>query len=113
MSDRRSHWDDKLVDAVGAEIERYITVDTLNPQFAYAVIAAVEDWLTPRILDVAVGQARRAINFEWRAANAEAQIQSVRGMAEAALAAHDELDGTYATVSAKAILNALEGGSDE
>ncbi len=44
----------------------------------YAVIAIVEDWLTPRILDVAVGQTRRAINFEWRAANAEAQVQAVR-----------------------------------
>jgi len=50
MSDRRSHWSDKLVDAVGAEIERYITVDTLNPQFAYAVIAAVEDWQDKQII---------------------------------------------------------------
>ena len=43
----------------------------------------------------------------------EAATARVRGIAEAALAAHDELDGTYATVSAKAILNALEGGSDD
>ena len=53
------------------------------------------------------------IQMKARALDAEAAIQRVRGMAEAAIAAHDELEGTYATVSAKAILNALEGGSDE
>ena len=48
-----------------------------------------------------------------RAENAEAAIARVREMAEAALVTHNELEGTCATVSAKAILNALEGGSDE
>ena len=48
-----------------------------------------------------------------RAFKAEAAIARVRGMAEAAIAAHDELEGTYATVSAKALLRALEGDSDD
>ena len=48
-----------------------------------------------------------------RAENAEAAIARVREMAEAALVTHNELEGTCATVSAEAILNALEGGSDE
>ena len=43
----------------------------------------------------------------------ERAVRRVRGMAEAAIAAHDDLDGTYAAVSAKAILRALEGDSDE
>lgn len=44
-----------------------------------------------------------------RAEKAEAAIARVRVMAEAALAAHNELEGTYATVSAKALLRALDG----
>ena len=48
-----------------------------------------------------------------RAENAEAAIARVREMAEAALVTHNELEGTCATVSAEAILNALEGGSDD
>ena len=54
-----------------------------------------------------------AREFADRAELAEAAIQRVRVMAEASIAAHDELEGTYATVSAKALLNALNGDSDE
>lgn len=43
----------------------------------------------------------------------ERAVRRVRGMAEAAIAAHDSLDGTYAAVSAKAILRALEGDNDD
>ncbi len=109
MSDRRSHWSDKLVDAVGAEIERYITVDTLNPQFAYAVIAAVEDWLTPLILDVAVGQTRRAITSELRAQTAEAQIQAVRELIDKADAAQCGAEVTAMTVTTDQVRSALDG----
>ena len=57
------------------------------------------------------GIAPGGLCIEGRLIEAEAAVARVRGMAEAALAAHDELEleGTYATVSAKAILNALGG----
>ena len=48
-----------------------------------------------------------------RAENAEAAIARVREMAEAALVTHNELEGTCATVSAEAILNALDGERDD
>ena len=69
-------------------------------------VCAAHAWLM-------AGIAPGGLCIEGRLIEAEAAIARVRGMAEAALAAHDELEGTYATVSAKAILNALEGGSDE
>ena len=47
-----------------------------------------------------------------RAEQAEAAIARVREMAEAALVTHNELEGTYATVSAKALLRALDGGAE-
>ena len=67
-------------------------------------VCAAHAWLM-------AGIAPGGLCIEGRLIEAEAAVARVRGMAEAALAAHDELEleGTYATVSAKAILNALGG----
>ena len=134
MTERRPHWSDDLIDAVRDAVDvEFDDIWKLSEDSILAVIAAAEDNRPPSLSDLQVQhyaelreQAERAgqgLDVEAlisarmeqvaRAENAEAAIARVRGMAEAALAAHDGLDGTYATVSAKAILNALEGGSDE
>ena len=128
---RRPHWNDDLIDAVRDAVDvEFDGIWKLSEDSIRAAIAAAEDNRPPSLSDLQVQhyaeQAERAgqgLDVEAlisarmeqvaRAENAEAAIARVRGMAEAALAAHDELEGTYATVSAKAILNALEGGSDE
>ena len=79
VNERRAHWGDELIAAVSTKAVFEGTVTgRLHEVEVYAIIAIVEDWLTPRILDVAVGQTRRAITSELRVANAEAQVQAVR-----------------------------------
>ncbi len=126
MSDRRrAWWTDDLIESVKDAISGYCFDHVEGPLYdddVYPVIAAVEEQHYAELREQAE-RAGQGLDVEAlisarmeqvaRAENAEAAIARVRGMAEAALAAHDELDGTYATVSAKAILNALEGGSDE
>ena len=112
-SERRAHWDDALIDAVRTAMRpRILTIsDSVD---TYAVIAIVEDWLTPRILDVAVGQTRRAINFEWRAANAEAQVQAVRELCRSAIDESYLSDGSIARAAiANRVLLLLDGEHDE
>ncbi len=126
MTDRRrAWWTDDLIESVKDAISGYCFDHVEGPLYdddVYPVIAAVEEQHYAELREQAE-RAGQGLDVEAlisarmeqvaRAENAEAAIARVRGMAEAALAAHDELDGTYATVSAKAILNALEGGSDE
>ncbi len=126
MSDRRrAWWTDDLIESVKDAISGYCFDHVEGPLYdddVYPVIAAVEEQHYAELREQAE-RAGQGLDVEAlisarmeqvaRAENAEAAIARVRGMAEAALAAHDGLDGTYATVSAKAILNALEGGSDE
>ena len=126
MSDRRrAWWTDDLIESVKDAISGYCFDHVEGPLYdddVYPVIAAVEEQHYAELREQAE-RAGQGLDVEAlisarmeqvaRAENAEAAIARVRGMAEAALAAHDELDGTYATVSAKAILNALEGGSDD
>ena len=50
MSDRRSHWDDDLIDAVRVRMTQCPYEDyncEIDADAVYAVIAAVEDWLGP------------------------------------------------------------------
>ena len=126
MTDRRrAWWTDDLIESVKDAISGYCFDHVEGPLYdddVYPVIAAVEEQHYAELREQAE-RAGQGLDVEAlisarmeqvaRAENAEAAIARVRGMAEAALAAHDGLDGTYATVSAKAILNALEGGSDE
>ena len=126
MTDRRrAWWTDDLIESVKDAISGYCFDHIEGPLYdddVYPVIAAVEEQHYAELREQAE-RAGQGLDVEAlisarmeqvaRAENAEAAIARVRGMAEAALAAHDGLDGTYATVSAKAILNALEGGSDE
>ena len=58
------------------------------------------------------GLEKWTLDWQYRAEKAEAAIARVRVMAEAEIATHDELEGTYATVSAKALLRALDGSGD-
>ena len=126
MTDRRrAWWTDDLIESVKDAISGYCFDHVEGPLYdddVYPVIAAVEEQHYAELREQAE-RAGQGLDVEAlisarmeqvaRAENAEAAIARVRGMAEAALAAHDGLDGTYATVSAKAILNALEGGSDD
>ena len=126
MTDRRrAWWTDDLIESVKDAISGYCFDHVEGPLYdddVYPVIAAVEEQHYAELREQAE-RAGQGLDVEAlisarmeqvaRAENAEAAIARVRGLAEAALAAHDELDGTYATVSAKAILNALEGGSDD
>lgn len=43
-SERRTHWDDELIETTSAAIQRFMTLEVPNPQFVYEVIATVEDW---------------------------------------------------------------------
>ena len=103
MTERRPHWDTELEQSVSA-----ILFDCYNngvsEEQVYQAIAAVEDWvLSAPIFDLYLSR---------KHAPDKAAIARVRVMAEAALAAHNELEGTYATVSAKALLRALDGGTE-
>ena len=126
MSDRRrAWWTDDLIESVKDAISGYCFDHVEGPLYdddVYPVIAAVEEQHYAELREQAE-RAGQGLDVEAlisarmeqvaRAENAEAAIARVRGMAEAALAAHDELDGTYATVSAKAIKEALGGESDD
>lgn len=121
MTERRAHWGDELIAAVSTKAVFEGTVTgRLHEGEVYAIIAIVEDWLTPRILDVAVGQTRRAITSELRVANAEAQVQAVRDVCadESFWAERDRgaKVGFVSAVAVEAIYAALEsrtGGNDD
>ncbi len=117
MSDRRrAWWTDDLIESVKDAISGYCFDHVEGPLYdddVYPVIAAVEDWLTPLILDVAVGQTRRAITSELRAQTAEAQIQAVRELIDKADAAQCGAEVTAMTVTTDQVRSALDGGNDE
>ena len=76
MSERRSHWDDDLIVAVGDAIEHadptvYPTVGMVND-----VIAAVEDWQSCQAM-INISASTYAMTVG-RAEDAEAAIQRVR-----------------------------------
>ena len=113
MTERRAHWGDELIAAVSTKAVFEGTVTgRLHEGEVYASIAIVEDWLTPRILDVAVGQTRRAITSELRVANAEAQVQAVRDVcADQCFWAEYGPDAELTNaVTVESIFAALEGG---
>jgi len=112
MTERRAHWGDELIAAVSTKAVFEGTVTgRLHEVEVYAIIAIVEDWLTPRILDVAVGQTRRAITSELRVANAEAQVQAVRDVCDEAVRRSRRKSLGYAGhyVAVEDVQDALEG----
>ena len=127
MTERRPHWDDDLVLAVAqahdemhkpAENATYWTAGCYREDLLYPVIAAVEDWQErkgeenlPLLMAMMNAESEK---FRLRAEKAEAAIARVRQVCRdpsKRMLATSHMNVEW--VDLNAVLNALEGDSDE